>query len=100
MMTAQLYLMRKNLHRLEDYTWKEFALCRDLDPNLFYPFDSDVAEIEAAKKICQSCPVKNACLEAGLLNQEHGIWGGHTERERRSIIRKRNAQKLRTRKNN
>ncbi len=37
-----------------------------------------------AISICQSCPVKQACLAEGMLpeNIEHGIWGGKLAGER------------------
>lgn len=45
------------------------------------------ADFAAPKKICnQSCQVRKACLAYALANHEvFGIWGGHTERERRRL---------------
>jgi len=34
-----------------------------------------------AVAVCQTCPVRADCLEAGMA-ERHGIWGGTTERER------------------
>lgn len=62
--------------------------CRGLDPSIFYPDDDDEAEI--AKDVCAECGVRAACLEHALSRREKvGVWGGHTERERRRIIRQR-----------
>ncbi len=62
--------------------------CRGLDPAIFYPDDDDEADL--AKEICQSCGVRDACLEHALARREKvGVWGGRTERERRRIIRQR-----------
>jgi len=45
-------------------------------------------DIVAAKTLCGECPVKNACLQYALeTKQEHGIWGGTTEEERRRLRR-------------
>lgn len=41
-----------------------------------------------AIEICQSCPVREQCLEyAVTTHQNHGIWGGMFERQRRKVRR-------------
>lgn len=71
--------------------WRDQAACRDADANLFFPAGSTghaVEQIEAAKAVCRSCPVQQACLQFALeTNQEAGIWGGHDEDERRRLRR-------------
>ncbi|MBA3983089.1 MAG: WhiB family transcriptional regulator, partial [Acidimicrobiia bacterium] len=38
--------------------------------------------------ICATCPVSAPCLEYALDNRiEHGVWGGHSERSRRRILK-------------
>jgi len=45
--------------------------------------------IEKAKAICAACPVMDDCLSYALeTNQRSGIWGGTTEKERKSLRRK------------
>jgi WhiB family redox-sensing transcriptional regulator len=45
---------------------------------------------DEARRICHSCPVQHECLEYALLEHEnHGIWGGESERSRRRIARQR-----------
>ena len=69
-------------------SWRQQGACRGLDPSIFYPLDDEDAE--PAKEVCAVCPVQVACLEHALGTREkEGIWGGATERERRSIIRQR-----------
>ncbi|CAM5599797.1 MULTISPECIES: WhiB family transcriptional regulator [Streptomyces] len=42
------------------------------------------------KTLCSDCPVRTECLAYALDNRiEHGIWGGTTARERRSLLRRR-----------
>lgn len=69
--------------------WREQAACRYRDANLFFPAGSTgaaIAQIEAAKSVCRSCPVADACLQFALeTNQEAGIWGGMDEDERRRL---------------
>lgn len=61
--------------------------CVGVDPNIFFPHDKH--EERQAKAICASCPCKAACLGIALRrNEEHGIWGGLTEAERRSLKRR------------
>jgi WhiB family transcriptional regulator, redox-sensing transcriptional regulator len=73
----------------DDAGWREGAACRDADPNLFFPMGTTgvaVDEIESAKAVCRSCPVRKRCLEFALVtNQEAGVWGGTSEEERRKL---------------
>lgn len=49
--------------------------CRSGDADLW--FAESPAELERAKSLCSSCPVRAACL-AGALDREEpwGVWGG------------------------
>ena len=67
--------------------WKADAACRDLDTDIFFP-DSD-AQAGPALEVCASCPVREACLDFALRTRQHdGVWGGHTESERRRLRRR------------
>jgi len=71
-----------------DLSWRHRAACRGVDPDVFYPVSDE--EAEAAKAVCNACPVRQPCLEYALANRERdGVWGGATERERRRMIRQR-----------
>ena len=76
-----------------DYTWRRDAICRDTDPDLFFPVGTTgyaLVQIDRAKQVCGECPVQVECLEYALeTNQDSGIWGGLTEEERRVIRRRR-----------
>ena len=62
--------------------------CRSVAPEVFFP--SDGVGVEAARRICDGCPVKEPCLEYAIVHRvEHGVWGGASERERRRIARRR-----------
>ena len=66
--------------------WEEKAACRNRGlARLFYPEPS--VSVEPAKRICRGCPVRQACLVAGL-NERHGVWGGLTRNERSALRRK------------
>jgi WhiB family redox-sensing transcriptional regulator len=73
----------------DDCGWRDGAACRSTDPELFFPAGTTgvaVEQIDAAKTVCRSCPVREQCLEFSMVtNQEAGIWGGTTEDERRKM---------------
>ncbi|MET7867951.1 WhiB family transcriptional regulator [Micromonospora taraxaci] len=69
-------------------TWMSQANCQGTDPNEFYPEKGSNSEL--ARKICKRCPVRLDCLEDALDRRErHGIWGGLSENQRTSLLRKR-----------
>jgi WhiB family transcriptional regulator, redox-sensing transcriptional regulator len=71
-----------------DTAWMAEGKCRELPPETFFPTDG--VGVEIARRVCANCPVKEPCLEYALLHRiEHGVWGGHSERSRRRIIRAR-----------
>ena len=71
--------------------WRSAAACRLSDPDLFFPVSSaGIAqrEIAEALAVCARCPVQAPCREFALrTRQQHGIWGGMTEHERRRLWR-------------
>lgn len=75
--------------------WRDHAACQDIDTNIFFPVGltgSAIDQTHRAKTICRSCPAQPACLEFALrTNQDHGVWGAHTEEERRALRRARRA---------
>ncbi len=74
-----------------EYGWRQHAICRDTDPDLFFPIGTTgqaLVQIDRAREVCNQCPVKIDCLEFALeTNQDSGIWGGASEEERRMIRR-------------
>ena len=71
--------------------WWEQAACQAADPELFFPGSCrqcrTFREVATAKAICASCAIRRRCLEYALdTRQEHGVWGGASEDERRAIV--------------
>ncbi len=69
--------------------WRDDAACHQADPDLFFPVGTAgpaLRQIREAKRICEACRARTACLAWAL---EHavasGVWGGTTEEERRSM---------------
>jgi WhiB family redox-sensing transcriptional regulator len=49
--------------------------CRSSDPELF--FAESPADVEFAKALCGTCPVRAECLAGALERREPwGVWGG------------------------
>jgi WhiB family redox-sensing transcriptional regulator len=74
--------------------WHREAACRGEHAATFYPplrFEPKrerLAREQAAKAICRTCPVRQACLTHALrADERHGIWGGMTDAERRELPR-------------
>jgi WhiB family transcriptional regulator, redox-sensing transcriptional regulator len=69
----------------EDRAWVSKALCRTTDPDQL--FVRGAAQRKAAA-ICRHCPVMQQCAADALDNHvEYGVWGGMTERQRRSLLK-------------
>ena len=70
---------------LRPQPWMDQALCREVDPDLWFPDKG--ANAKPAVAICQLCPVAAECLDYALTNRERfGVWGGVTERPRRKLL--------------
>ncbi|WP_331762786.1 WhiB family transcriptional regulator [Streptomyces anulatus] len=69
--------------------WRANAVCQDEDPDLFFPIGTTgpaVVQAEEAKAVCRRCPVMEICLQWALVSgQDHGVWGGTDEEDRRRI---------------
>jgi WhiB family redox-sensing transcriptional regulator len=70
-------------------SWWRLAACQAHDPELFYPI-SELGpgrdQVAQAKAICAGCQVRRECLCFALETQQaHGVWGGLTEQERRTL---------------
>lgn len=77
---------------VEDRTWQLRAACRGPESALFFPPSHAEAKIDRdarerrAKAVCAGCPVRRQCLDYALrIGEQHGIWGGLTEVERRAL---------------
>jgi hypothetical protein len=68
-------------------SWQAQAVCRSVDPELFFPVSERYTEpaVAAARRVCAVCPVRKQCLEWALTALTAGIAGGLTTDERREI---------------
>jgi WhiB family transcriptional regulator, redox-sensing transcriptional regulator len=73
-----------------DVLWQHRAACRGPNQGIFFPPSAMERRSEKrvrerrAKEICASCPVLFDCRNYAItIREQHGIWGGLTEGERR-----------------
>lgn len=83
---------------MADYSWLDEAACQGVDTELFFPpRDKALYKTIAnqAKAYCfgpngkSPCAVRAKCLwDAVSRDEQHGIWGGLSHRERNALVRK------------
>ena len=80
--------------------WRHRSACLDEDPELFFPIGNTgpaILQIEEAKQVCRRCDVREQCLAWALeAGQDHGVWGGMSEDERRALKRRNARTKARS----
>jgi WhiB family redox-sensing transcriptional regulator len=80
--------------------WRDRAVCREEDPELFFPVGTTgpaLVQIEEAKAVCRRCPVMEKCQQWALeTRQADGVWGGLSEAERRAVKRRAARSRART----
>ena len=72
--------------------WRHHAICRDEDPELFFPIGTSgpaLLRVEQAKAFGRRCTVTESGLSGALESgQDAGVWGGMSEDERRAVKRR------------
>ena len=84
---------------MADKDWREKAACRGLiaPDYIWFPprgryvrtRDGATSPTQRLLDICEGCPVKVTCLDFAIQNNEPGIWGGTSFRQRRAIKKER-----------
>ena len=79
-----------------DDAWQVKAACRGPQATVFFPpstferKDEKQDRERRAKAICATCAVKQPCLDYAMrIREQHGIWGGLSESERKRQLDKR-----------
>ncbi|GLY55345.1 WhiB family transcriptional regulator [Lentzea sp. NBRC 102530] len=62
--------------------WQNDGLCKETDPEAFYPLATGGTNGREGKRICAACPAQLMCLDWGLHHERYGIWGGTSVNER------------------
>jgi WhiB family redox-sensing transcriptional regulator len=76
----------------DEWDWQRLGLCRGRDSAQFFHPDGERGASRgrrenAAKAVCQRCPVRAECAAQALKTREpYGVWGGFTEAERLRLL--------------
>ncbi|HEX3899863.1 MAG TPA: WhiB family transcriptional regulator [Mycobacteriales bacterium] len=83
----------------DELTWRAGAECQSDNATHFYApshFERKPEKDQregAARALCRRCKVKDQCLAYSLqVAENHGIWGGLNELERKRLLRSRKTQ--------
>jgi len=67
-------------------SWQQEALCAQTGSEFFFPEPG--SSVREAKQICGLCPIRPACLDHALTyDEQFGVWGGLSEKERHHLRR-------------
>jgi WhiB family redox-sensing transcriptional regulator len=71
--------------------WEKSAACLDEDPELFFPLEHTVGQVELALEVCRSCDVIEKCRKKALEihrspSELYGVWAGLTQAEMRRAL--------------
>jgi WhiB family redox-sensing transcriptional regulator len=70
---------------LQELPWLPHAECRNHPHVDFFPMSHGGAM--KAKAVCRVCPVRVECLTWALEHEFYGVWGGTSEKQRRTLRR-------------
>ena len=65
----------------ENLSWMKQGECRGSGISFFLP---ELYEVQMS--MCGVCPVQKECLDFAIRNNEYGVWGGKTEKEREALL--------------
>lgn len=77
---------------MESYDWQYDGLCRKSSAEMFFSPDAERGEPkrrreEAAKALCDACPVLQECRSHALsVREPYGVWGGLSESDRDQLL--------------
>jgi WhiB family redox-sensing transcriptional regulator len=78
----------------DNWEWQHQGACVDVDPESFFlepnmrGKEKRTREVTAIA-ICNTCPVKQQCLDHALkVPEAYGVWGGMTEEQRHVLAKK------------
>lgn len=91
---------KPKLSQPDNKHWQEDGECNKYNPDLFYPErPGKKTSYDAARKICDGCPVKDICLDYAMEMEDnayasrHGMFGGLTPQERQRLAKRNNGMK-------
>lgn len=86
--------MKRNRVEYPNFYDKGPTPCSQVDPDMFFPDSETMENPEQARrvardavKVCSGCPYMQECFLWAIQNEQIGVWGGTTERQRNLIKR-------------
>lgn len=80
----------------DDISIETGAVCKEKGVDMFFVEEGPISDVSIrnaiarAVALCNLCPVQHKCLMIAVNNEEEfGIWGGYTSKERKKIFGKR-----------
>lgn len=93
MTATRTFLRLATKNASQDDSWRDHGPCLQEDPDLFFPVGTGPdakKQTREAKAVCGTCPVTAQCLQWALdTQQDTGVWGGLSEKERRRFHHRR-----------
>lgn len=87
------------LYDTANEAWEAAACHGHEAPDLWFPprghGNAGEPAVREAVAICNGCVLRRPCLAHALHNNEQGIWGGLTERQRHELVRDYAANQIR-----
>lgn len=84
----------------ENLSLQDDAACKDKGFDMFFVDEGPVSDVNIriaiakAVALCNLCPVQDQCLMISVNNdEEFGIWGGFTSKERKKLFGKKGKKK-------
>jgi WhiB family redox-sensing transcriptional regulator len=77
----------------DNWEWQYEGSCNGVDPESFFLEDNMRGKNKSNKEqraiaICNTCPVKKACLDHALkVPETYGVWGGMNEESRSKLAK-------------
>lgn len=79
-------------------SWLAEARCRNTEPAIFFPTSQADNRFDEAKKLCQLCTVKEACLALVIELPEYddrwGVFGGLDPNDRYRLRRRKERRRV------
>jgi len=75
-----------------DLKWQKDAACKDTGHDSWYAAEHSTVQLDfqTLARVCGACPVQDACLTHAVEHEEHGYWGGMSERAIRDLRKQNN----------
>lgn len=64
---------------MSNNAWKDDAICKTFDTNLFYDDYENDESFELRRdvdELCSECPLVRHCFAVGISQKAWGVWGG------------------------